>query len=417
VDLLLHTSADGGGGRPGRPNRGLAVRGSTLFLGTLDAHLLAIDAYDGSEVWKSKVADYADPSCQGVGACYVITHAPLIVKDEVIVGVGGGEGPIRGFIAAFDVKDGKERWRFHTIPGPGEPGNDTWSADSWKTGGGGVWQIGGYDAEENLTYWGVGNPYPNERPDSRRGDNLYTDSVVALDADTGRLKWHYQFTPHDDMDWDSAQVPVLATLEWRGRPRKVLVWANRNGLLYVLDRITGEFLLGKPFVEVNWMTGFDERGRPLRVVPRAGDEANPIYRGSATNWYPPSYSPRTGLFYIPALERGSIPARQAVTESAYGAIRAVDPQTGVKKWEFRVDGMFFLPGVLTTATDLLFTGSGRARLVGGYFYALDARDGQLLWKMSLAGSVTGSPITYSVGGKQFVAVAAGNTLFAFALRQ
>ena len=188
--------------------------------------------------------------------------APLIVKDKVIVGTAGGDGPIRGFLAAFDAKTGKEVWRFYTIPGPGEPGNETWSGESWKIGGAGIWTTGSYDAETNLTFWGIGNPAPDTNGNVRLGDNLYTDCVIALDADTGKLKWYYQFTPHDEMDYDSTQVPVLADIEVKGRMRKVMMLANRNGVMYVLDRTTGEFLQGKPFVKVNWMDGFDAKGRP-----------------------------------------------------------------------------------------------------------------------------------------------------------
>ena len=236
--------ATGGGGRP---NRGLAILGDMLFLGTLDAHLIAINAKTGKLAWNTTVADSADPACKppdvAQAPCYSITHAPLVVKDKVIVGTGGGDGGwpgygIRGAIAAFDAATGKEVWRFHTIPGAGEPGNETWSGDSWKTGGAGVWMTGAYDPEFNLTYWGTGNPVPADGR-SRLGDNLYSDSVVALDADTGKLKWHYQFTPHDEIDWDAAQVPVLADMEWQGRPRKVMLWANMNRVMYVLDRTTG----------------------------------------------------------------------------------------------------------------------------------------------------------------------------------
>ncbi|HSP68571.1 MAG TPA: PQQ-binding-like beta-propeller repeat protein [Bryobacteraceae bacterium] len=412
--------ASGGGGQP---NRGLAILGETLFIGTLDAHLLAINAGTGKLVWNTTVADVTDPACQG-HLCYVITHAPLVVKDKVIVGVGGGEGPIRGFIAAFDVTTGKEVWRFYTIPAAGEPGSETWSGDSWKTGGAGVWNTGAYDPDLNLTYWGTGNPYPPWDGKTRPGDNLYTDSVVALDADTGKLKWQYQFTPHDVMDWDATEIPVLADIQWQGRPRKVMLWANRNGLMYVLDRSTGQFLMGKPFVEVNWMTGFDEKGRPTQVPGQLDDpeKTNIVPWLAATNWYPPSYSPNTGLFYIPSWERGSMQRRPS---PSYGAIRAFDPETGEKKWEFKRNDAIFTAGALTTASDLLFTGVGgdyysgdaAARLVNGYFYALDARTGQLLWQMSLAGSVQSGPMSYSVGGKQYIAVTAGNTLFAFALRQ
>jgi alcohol dehydrogenase (cytochrome c) len=333
--------------------------------------------------------------------------------------VGGG---IRGVIAAFNVTTGREVWRFSTIPGPGEPGNETWPGNSWKTGGAGVWTTGAYDADLNLTYWGTGNPNSraDDTPELRVGDELYSDSVVALDADTGRLKWHFQFTPHDDQDWDATQVPVLTDLDWQGRPRKVMLWANRNGLMYVLDRTTGQFLMGKPFVEVNWTSGFDDHGRPVRVP--TGDRVMP--GTSPMNWRPASYSPSTGLFYIPAWERGSNGRKAFLRGNAYSAVRAFDPRTGEMKWEFRRDDAIFSPGVLTTASDLLFTGTGgdfysprdAARLVDGYFCALDARTGQLLWQMGLAASLTSGPMSYAVGGRQYIVVTAGNTLFAFALR-
>jgi alcohol dehydrogenase (cytochrome c) len=417
--------ASGGGGNP---NRGLAVLNGTLYVGTLDAHLLAIDAYDGTLLWNTPVADPRDPSCEGRPQCYVITLAPLVVKNKVIVGVGGGEAKTRGFIAAYDAGTGKEFWRFHTIPGPGEPGHDSWSGDSWKIGGAGVWVTGTYDADLNLTYWGTGNPSPNNEPDTRLGDNLYSNSVVALDPDTGRLKWHYQFTPHDNQDWDSAQTPVLADISWQGGPRKVMLWANRNGLMYVLDRATGEFLAGKPFVEVNWMDGFDEKGRPIRIPGGPPTPDAPLKPGaSPTNWQPASFSPSSGLLYVSAWERpnhGRGP-EAGVKRKAYGAIRAFDPQTLTKKWEFRIDDAVFWRGVLTTASDLLFTGTwgdfysdpADARRVDGYFYALNARTGDVLWKFGLSGSIQSPPITYAIDGRQYVAVAGGNTLFVFALRE
>ena len=424
----------------GRINRGLAILGNTLFMGTIDAHLVAIDAKNGKPLWNTTVAK--------AESGYALTHAPLVVKDKVIVGTAGGEYGIRGFIAAYDVRTGKELWRFYTIPGPGEPGHETWGGDSWKTGGGSVWVTGSYDAGLNLTYWGIGNPGPDWNGDTRPGDNLYSDSVVALDADTGKLKWYYQFSPHDEFDYDAVQIPVLADMAWpdkdgQKRQRKLMLWANRNGFFYVLDRTTGQFLSAKPFVEVNWAKGFDERGRPMRVPGKLpSDEGTLIYPGNqgGTNWYSPSFSPRTGLFYIPTwanyssvyvkapeeyvegrrygagFPRSTVPFGRAAQnfrkeEEGYGAIRAVDPNTGELKWEFKMSDVTD-SGILTTASDLLFSG-GRE----GYFFALDARKGSVLWKANVGGVVASGPITYSVNGKQYVAVAAGNSLFSFALRQ
>jgi alcohol dehydrogenase (cytochrome c) len=419
----------------GRVNRGLAISGDLLFMGTIDAHLIAIDAKSGKSVWNTMVAR--------AESGYALTHAPLVIKDKVIVGVAGGEFGIRGFIAAYDVHTGKELWKFYTIPAPGEPGNETWAGDSWKHGGGSVWVTGAYDPELNLTYWGIGNPGPDWNGDKRKGDNLYTDSVVALDPDTGKLKWHYQFSPHDEFDYDSVQVPVLADMEYQGRSRKVMLWANRNGFYYTLDRATGQFLVGKPFTQVNWASGFDEQGRPMRVpgkVPsREGTLIYPSNQG-ATNWYSPSFSSRTGLFYIPAwdntfsvyvktdeefvegqryssgMHNSSFGPNRGIQnntrkpEDGHGAVIAIDPKTGEKKWQFNLTDVTDA-GILTTDSDLLFSG-GREE----YFYALDARSGNLLWKTALGGAIMNGPITYSVGGKQYVAVAAGNSLYVFGLR-
>jgi alcohol dehydrogenase (cytochrome c) len=405
----------------GRVNRGLAILGDTLFMGTLDARLLALNASSGRVVWNTVVASLADPACKD-SYCYSITHAPLVVKDKVIVGTAGGDGPIRGFIAAFDAATGKEAWRFHTIPGEGEPGNETWSGDSWKTGGAGVWTTGAYDPDLNLTYWGTGNPYPMSSGETRLGDNLYSNSVVALDADTGKLRWHYQFTPHDDQDWDAGQTPVLTDIDWRGQPRKVMLWANKNGLWYVLDRTTGELLMGKPFVEVNWMRGFDNRGRPLRVARNGNDPVKPL---GGTNWYPPSYSPQTGLFYVPSRSDG-LAEFQARVDS--GTVQALDPRAGEQKWVFGLAKTAHAAGVLSTASNLLFGGAYRlgnagapqvipdpVQVADGDFFAVDARTGQLLWKKPLGGDIRSGPISYSVNGRQYVAVAAGNSLFAFML--
>jgi alcohol dehydrogenase (cytochrome c) len=411
----------------GSVNRGLAILGETLFMGTLDAHLIALDAKSGALLWKTKVAEAKER--------YAITHAPLVIKDKVIVGTAGGDGGAPGIIAAFDAKTGQEVWRFHTIPQPGEPGNETWSGDSWKRGGAAVWNTGAYDPESNLTYWGTGNPSPDWDGRQRLGDNLYSDCVVALDVDTGKLKWYYQFTPHDEMDYDATQVPVLADMNWQGRPRKVMLWASRNGLMYVLDRTSGQFLMGKPFVKVNWTDGFDENGRPRRapgMVPsKEGTLIMPTVNGG-TNWYPPSYSPRTELFYIPGWENtasiavegerprtvGNLPPgapnlvlNDRPEEQGYGFVRAFDMKTGDKKWELKMGDVTYA-GVLSTASDLVFSG-GRE----GYFYALNARTGELLWRTALGGQVNSGPMSYMVDGKQYIAVAAGSSLFAFRLKE
>ena len=422
----------------GQVNRGLAILGDTLFMGTLDAHIVAIDAKSGKPIWKTKVAENA------LG--YAIPVSPLVVKDKVIVGVAGGEYGIRGFIAAFDVQTGKEVWRFHIIPEPGEPGHDTWAGDSWMHGGGSVWVTGSYDPALNLTYWGTGNPGPDWNPAQRKGDNLYTDCVLALDADTGKVKWHFQFTPNDGYDYDSVQVPVLVDTNWNSAPRKLMMWANRNGFFYVLDRTDGKFLFGKPFVKVNWASGLDQNGRPIATPQPPGAETYPGLAGG-TNWFSPSYNPRTGMFYvsawehyrnifqpvqqeyqegrqfnggrgaspiagvanIPTLRRG--PINTWTEELGTGAVIAIDPKTGNQEWRYQMTDVTDA-GILTTDTDLLFTG-GRE----GHFHALDARSGALLWKASIGGPISSGAMTYMVDGKQYVGVAAGNGYFVFGLRE
>ncbi len=256
----------------GSVNRGVAILGDTLFYGTLDGQLIALDTKSGRPVWTVTVApDYATG--------YSLTMAPLIIKDKVVIGIAGGEYGIAGFIAAFEASSGKQAWRFNTIPGPGEPGHDSWAEEAWKHGGAPVWLTGSYDPVLNLTYWGVGNPGPDWNPKQREGDDLYSSSVVALDADTGKLRWHYQFTPNDGYDYDSVQIPVLVDMDWSGSPRKVMLWGNRNGNFYVLDRTNGRFLLGKPFVKVNWMSGFTPSGRPVQTQQPAGMPTFPGNQG------------------------------------------------------------------------------------------------------------------------------------------
>jgi alcohol dehydrogenase (cytochrome c) len=424
----------------GANNRGVAILGDTVYMGTLDAHLVAVDARTGKLLWNTTVGD--------VDKAYSITMAPLVVKDKILVGVGGGEFGIRGFVAAYDAKTGKEAYRFYTIPGPGEPGHDTWDGDDWEHGGAPAWITGSYDPELNLTYWGIGNPGPDWNAKQRPGDNLYSDCVVALDADTGKLKWHFQFTPNDAYDYDSVQVPVLADITWRGQPVKAMMWANRNGFFYMLDRVTGRFLQGTPFVKVNWASGLDEKGRPMQTPQGEGKPTYPGNQGG-TNWYPPSFSPRTGLFYFAAWDNyGTVyrgeeveyqpgriftgggftvvgPAAGAPTvgigrrnpinnwtdEVGHGTVMAMDPQTGTQKWKFEQYDVSD-SGILTTASDLLFTG-GRE----GHFHALDARTGKELWHASLGGQIVMAPITYQVNGQQYVSVISGSVLATYGLRR
>ena len=433
----------------GANNRGVAVLGERVFMATLDAHVVAIDAATGAELWDVEVADKR--------LQYAFTLAPLAIKDKVLVGTAGGDRGIRGFIAALDAATGEEVWRFYTIPAPGEPGHETWEPcppnpeafcdpEAWKHGGGSVWLTGSYDPELNLTYWGVGNPGPDWNPAQRPGDNLYTSSVVALDADTGEIRWHFQFTPGDPYDFDAVQIPVLADIERSGTMFKAMLWANRNGFYYVLDRATGRFLTGRAFVKVNWAEGLDDSGRPIATPQPPGEPTFPAVQG-ATNWYSPSYSPRTELFYVPAWEdRASIfnpepqeyepagtflggftttveaapgaptvpvrlrgPINDWTEDAGRGAVLALDALTGEERWRFELTDVI-RSGMLTTASDLLFSGAR-----SGYFQALDARSGELLWKLNLGAQIVNGPMTYEVDGRQYVAIIAGQSLSAFAL--
>lgn len=422
--------------------KGLAIHGNTLFWATYDGHLIAIDAKSGKALWNKVLVDWH----QG----YQINVAPLVVKDKVILGPATNEEGANCWVAAYDIKNGNELWRFYTAPtSADEPAAKTWFGDSWKHGGSPIWVTGSYDPETNLTFWGTGNPNPGWNGDRRPGDDLYSDCVIALDADTGKLKWHYQFTPHDEYDWDSVQVPVLATINWQGTPRKVVLWANRNGFFYVIDRMTGQFLLGKAFVKQTWNVGFDEVGRPMKAPgidpkPTNGQHVLPGTQGG-TNWYSPSFSPNTGLFYVSSWEnydaptskglieewkpggkysgngrapgaprrprganRGTSPAFKTEAEG-YGAVKALDPSTGQQKWEFKMVD-YTESGVLTTASDLLFAGGKE-----GNFFALNARDGALLWHTNLGGTVASGPVTYLANGQQYVTVCADNAMYTFGL--
>ena len=402
-------------------NRGVALLGETVFVGTLHGHLVALDSKSGAVRWDKKIADNA------LG--YAITVAPLATNDKIIVGTSGGEAGIRGFLDAYDAKSGDRAWRFWTIPGPGEPGHETWAGDSWKTGAGATWVTGSYDPDLNLVYWGVGNPGPDWNGDVRAGDNLYTCSVVALDASNGKLKWHFQFTPHDTHDWDSNQVPILLDAVVAGRQRKLLATANRNAFYYLLDRETGEFLLGTQYARQTWAKGLDNRGRPILIPDMdptiEGTLAYPSLQG-ATNWFSPSYSPITRLFYVPVREMGAyyfkgeakyVPGKEFMAggeqallgDDAYGAIRALDVLTGKLKWEFRLQSPVW-GGVLSTASGVLFGGTNE-----GNFFALDAETGKPLWDFQAGGAIRSNPISFSVDGRQHVAIAAGFSIFVFAL--
>ena len=406
----------------GRQNRGVAILGETLFLGTLDAKLIALDAKTGTVRWETQSAD--------PNTGYSKTAAPLVIGDKVISGIAGGEYGIRGFLDAYDAETGELAWRFYTIPGEGEPHNDTWEDDSWKTGGAPTWITGAYDPELNLVYWGTGNPGPDWNGETREGDNLYSDSVVALDADTGELRWHFQFTPHDVHDWDATQIPILIDIEFDGRPRKLMLFPNRNAFFYVLDRVTGEFLRGTPFAKQTWAERIDENGRPIRIPGMFPSEEGVLVYPSvngAANWWSNTYSPRTELLYVVTYDGadtffigedeyvpgemflGGAPERLVPQETYASMIRALEPRTGDTRWEFPLQPKT-QSGLLSTASDLVFGGS-----VDGYFYALDAVNGTELWRMNVGGNVKAAPISYMVGNVQYVTIAAGNSILTFGL--
>jgi len=405
----------------GHVNRGPAVLDDSLFVATLDCWLVALDLKTGAQRWATKVADYKTG--------YSMTLAPLAIRGKVVVGVSGGEAGIRGLIDAYDARSGKQAWRFWTIPGPGEAGHETWSGDAWKTGGGSTWVTGVYDPELNLVYWGIGNPGPDWNGKPRPGDNLYTCSLVALDGDTGRLRWHFQFSPHDTHDWDAAHVPVLFDAEIGGVRRKLIGNANRNAFYYVLDRATGEFIGARPYAKQTWARGLDPKGRPI-MAPESepSEEGALIYPNlnGATVWFSPSYSPQTGLFYVAVREIGAVyfsrdmdykvgtfysggGERELPADDAYGAIRALDATTGDVRWEFRLLSPPWA-GVLATAGGLVFSGSNE-----GVFYALDAQTGKPLWDFQTGGAIGANPISFTVDGHQYVVISADRVLYAFGL--
>ena len=409
----------------GHINRGVAVLGTRVYMETDNAHLLCLDARSGALIWDVAYADN--------NKSYGATSAPLIVKDKVLVGTSGGDDGVRGFVAAFDAQTGKEVWRFWTIPAPGERGSETWPlGEAYMRGGGTAWMPGTYDPELNTLYWGTGNPAPDFDGSVRPGDNLYTSSLVALDPDTGKMRWYFQFNPHDLYDYDAVQTPVLVDAKFKNKLRKLIVTANRNGFLYILDRTTGEYLYSKQFMKrMNWAKHIDQNGRPIsnNLIPDAkGVRICPGIEG-ATNWYSPSYDPQTNMFYFRSLEECGvfqakteplkdghpyystgtrIPPGDAPSESYINAFSLAkldftwrDKQVGESRaWA----------GVMTTAGGLVAFGND-----ANEFEMDDARTGKPLWAFKLGQPMHASPMAYSVDGKQYFAVAAGDDVFAFAL--
>jgi alcohol dehydrogenase (cytochrome c) len=407
-------------------NRGVALADDKVFMLTDNSHMIALGKSDGSLLWETVMADWNEN--------YNSTNAPLVAGRVVVGGHAGGDEGVRGFLSAYDIETGAEAWRFWTIPDPGAPGSETWdNEEALEHGAGATWMTGSYDPDLNIVYWPTGNPGPDFFGDNRAGDNLYTDSVIALDADSGELLWYYQFTPHDVHDWDAQEPLALIDTDWQGEPRKLLIQANRNGFFYVLDRVTGELLLARPFLEkLNWAAGIDESGRPilneLPLTPVGETYVCPGFQGG-TNWYSTSWNPGTGYYYIQALERcmlfskrdqewvrhGSYmggTARQAPGEGFEKTVRAIDIQTG--------EVVFDIPqgpapstasaGLLTTASGLIFFGEN-----SGSFVAADTATGEILWQFQSNHTWRSSPMTYMFDGKQYVAVAMGTTITAFGL--
>jgi alcohol dehydrogenase (cytochrome c) len=414
----------------GPVNRGFGILGDRLYMGTLDAHLVALDRMTGKVIWDVAVGDLKKANA--------ITAAPLVIKNMVIIGVAGGDFSSRGYIDAYDAQSGERLWHFNTIPMPGDPGSESWpNADVAARGGGAVWVTGSYDPALNLVYYGTGNPNPDYYGDDREGDNLYTCSLVALDADTGKMRWHYQFTPHDVHDWDSAHVPVQADLKIDGQARKVIMVANRNGFFYTLDRESGKLLVAKTFIDgSNWAKEIGKDGRPI-VLDNVGtaEKCLPDNHGG-TNFQPPTFDPDLGLFFVTAHEtcatwEGVKPTEpigmgvrvpsggRSLVEGhdQFSALRAIDPITGQRRWEHKYRpypssvALDLTGGLMSTASGLVFTGDN-----DGYFYAFEGATGKELWKFQVGAQVWGSAaVTYMLDGRQWVVTTGGLSFTAFAL--
>ena len=406
-------------------SRGVGVWHDRVYRETDNAHLLCLDARSGNLLWDVAYADWS----RNYGA----TSAPLVVKDKVIVGTSGGDDGVRGFVAAFDAESGKLAWRFWTIPAPGEFGSDSWPGDMYLHGGGTTWMPGTYDPELNTVYWTTSNPAPDFEGSVRPGDDLYTDCLLAIDADTGKLKWSFQFTPHDLFDYDATETPILINATYQGKQRKLVVEANRNGFVYTLDRGTGEFLGAVRFAEkLNWATGIDAKGRPIRTALKPTPEGTNICPGygGATNWYSPSYNESTGLMYFMTLEQcttylsAPVPQRFEPGKEFYSTgVKHTPGEKGRKilvaydigkrtiAWKYPQTGSGHSSGgTMTTAGGVTFFGDDAQS-----FEAIDARDGKPLWHFTTGQDISASPMTYAVAGKQYMAIAAGSDIFAFAL--
>ena len=405
-------------------NRGVAWAGDRIFMLTDNAHMMALNRFNGELLWETEMADWH--------LNYNGTSAPLIVGNLVVSGTAGGDEGARGFVAAYDQNSGKEAWRFWTVPKPGEPGSETWKGKGIEHPAGATWMTGTYDPQLSTIYWPVGNPGDDFYGDERQGDNLYSDSIVALDARTGKLNWYYQFTPHDVHDWDAEEPPVLVDTDWHGQARKLLLQANRNGFFYVFDRTDGRLLLAKPFLKkLNWADGIGKNGRPiLKPLPEqnGGTYVCPGFQGG-TNWFSTSFNPATGLYYFQALERCNVftkdhkdweplkgymggAARPAPGETFEKSLRAVNIQTGEIAWDLpQVSGRVTASaGLLSTATGLVFFGEN-----SGAFMAADAATGKPLWSFPTNQAWKASPMTYMFDHKQYIAIAAGQNIVAFAL--
>lgn len=403
----------------GPTNRGVAILDDNVFMATLDARLVALDRKTGKVAWNVVMDEY--------GKGYSSTAAPLIIKGNVIIGIAGGEYGVRGFIDAYDAKTGERKWRRYTVPTAGEKGVETWEGDSWKVGGAPAWVTGSYDAEQDILYWATGNPSPDWNGDSRKGDNLYSNSVLALNPSTGDLKWYFQFTPHDVWDYDGNTGMFLVNVDRSGKTVKALAQPNRNGFVYVLDRADGQYLHGAQYVDrLNWAKGLDEKGRPIvnpDFLPEEGGNKAMICPGNVggqNGAYTAAYSPLTKSMYVPVIESCGKMEKAAATfiqgipfwgggpgktegddQSSYGHLSAVDPSTGAIKWRY-VDEYPLVGGTLATAGGLVFTGNQM-----GYALAFDDTTGELLWKLQTGSPVRGQPVTYKVGGRQFVAIPSG----------